>query len=228
MYTLHCNFINKKKSPHRPKFELFSITSITFVIIRLHALFMIRVQVLLCKLNSLKISDSKLFSLFTQSPKRNLSCPCCGNQADLHFHSSYNRMMITISNNQRYEESVSISRVICPCGHTHALIPDFLIPYGSYSLRFILTVLSKYLNHYCSVASLCDYYQISVSTLYDWKMLFINHYNLFMGAIREIILLSASDIDTVNDYFSFPYEFFTRFKFSFLQKSFKTTHPNTS
>ena len=189
---------------------------------------MIRVQSLLCKLNSLKISDSKLFSLFTQSPKRNLSCPCCGNQADLHFHSSYNRMMISVCNNQRYEESVYISRVICPCGHTHALIPDFLIPYGSYSLRFILTVLNNYLKRNCSVASLCDYYQISISTLYDWKNLFINHYNLFMGAIREIITLSTTDIDLINNLFSFPYKFFIRFRFSFLQKSFKTTQHNTS
>lgn len=157
---------------------------------------MIRVQALLCKLNSLKISDSELFLLFTQDSKRHCkyTCPCCGNGNDLHYHTSYNRMMISIRRGKRFEETISIRRIICPCGHTHALIPDFLIPYGSYSIRFILSVLFHYLGRKCSVAALCDYYQISISTFYDWKKLFTNHYNLFIGAINEISRLSYSSL----------------------------------
>lgn len=191
---------------------------------------MIRVQALLCKLYSLKISDSELFLLFTQDSKRHCkyTCPCCGNGNDLHYHTSYNRMMISIRRGKRFEETISIRRIICPCGHTHALIPDFLIPYGSYSIRFILSVLFHYLGRKCSVAALCDYYQISISTFYDWKKLFTNHYNLFIGAINEISRLSYSSLNTIFDISSFPFEFLNGFRFSFLQKSYKTTESDST
>jgi len=191
---------------------------------------MIRVKTLLCKLNSLNISDSELFLLFTQDFKRHCkyTCPCCGNSHDLHYHTSYNRMMISIRHGKRFEETISIRRLICPCGHTHALIPDFLIPYGSYSIRFILHVLLHYLIRNCSVTTLCEYFQISISTFYDWKKLFIDHHNLFIGAINEINRLTYSSLNTVSDISSFPFEFFNRFGFSFLQKTYKTTESNST
>ncbi|WP_284680135.1 DUF6431 domain-containing protein [Aceticella autotrophica] len=41
---------------------------------------------------------------------------------------------------------ITIARVICPvCHKTHALIPDFLVPYFIYPLSVILTSLKKIL-----------------------------------------------------------------------------------
>ena len=67
---------------------------------------MIRAFYIFCKLNLIKISDKDI----------------------------YDRNMITISEGLRLNLTVSVPRIKCGCGRTHAIIPDILIPYGSYSL----------------------------------------------------------------------------------------------
>ena len=68
-----------------------------------------------------------------------------------------------------------VLRVKCTsCGHTHALLPEMLIPYSSYSLRFILTVLENYFLHIHPVEVICETYQISHSTLYAFRSLFLS------------------------------------------------------
>ena len=51
-------------------------------------------------------------------------------------------MMITVVANERREIELEVPRVCCEsCRHAHSLLADALIPYGSYTLRFILHVL---------------------------------------------------------------------------------------
>ena len=69
---------------------------------------------------------------------------------------------------------VQIRRVRCgSCGHTHAILPDHIVPYSTYSLQFILRVLAEYFLGLRTVEQLCRRYAISASMLYQWKALFL-------------------------------------------------------
>ena len=108
------------------------------------------------------------------------TCPCCRSETNHSIYSSYTRDMITLEGGSRKESPVTIPRIKCNCSHTHAILPDVLIPYGSYSLKFILLVLSEYLIGHLCVEQPCLKYQIVKSTLYlyGWINLFLEHYNL--------------------------------------------------
>ena len=179
---------------------------------------MIRVNAILCKLNSIKLSDISLFKTFCDySLTTGIKCPHCGNTSELKRHSAYERTLISISEGKRQEHTVSVTRVKCHCGKTSALIPDLLIPYGSYSIRFVLFVLWKYLTRIKTVEALCDEFHISKSTLYHWTHTFISQYNLWFGVMKEIDTLTYSSLQRFSSIASFPGLFFKRFHFSLFQ-----------
>ena len=66
-------------------------------------------------------------------------CPSCNFEGKLYSHGSYERNVITEEDSYK----ITIFRVKCPiCGKTHALIPDFIIPYFQYN--FITIKLPNY------------------------------------------------------------------------------------
>lgn len=71
------------------------------------------------------------------------------------------------------------------CGHTHAILPDEIIPYSTYSLRFILRVLAAYYLGSQTVEELCQRYAISASMLYEWKRLFLEHKEMWLGVLED-------------------------------------------
>ncbi len=107
---------------------------------------MIRIFNLFCKLNEIKISDQQWFDQALRSlclPDR--PCPRCGSKGNLIPHDSYSRYIVTLSVGKAAVAILHVPRVKCTsCGHTHGLLPEMLIPYSSYSLRFVLTVLKDY------------------------------------------------------------------------------------
>jgi len=176
---------------------------------------MIRERAILCKLNRIKISDKELLDTAAPSFK---SCPACGARGCCHPHASYTRWMISIRNGVRVENMLTIKRVICAsCGCTHALLYDVLIPYGSYSLRFILHVLRAYLNRSGTVAALCGQFSIAISTLYAWIDLFNEHANLWLSVLERISQVSLQIIDFFESIDMLPFSFFQRYGFSFFQ-----------
>lgn len=180
---------------------------------------MIRVKTIFGKMFSLKTSDRQLFSLAIQafSPSSEV-CPHCGSIGRCEFHDSYTRWLISIESGRRTDGLVSIPRVICAsCGRTHAILPDVLIPYGSYSLRFILVILNAYLARTSTVHAFCASWGIAVSTLYTWIHLFENQASLWLGALREVRCLKDSALHAICSQDSLPSSFFQRFGFSFLQ-----------
>lgn len=190
---------------------------------------MIRAFTLLCKLNSYKLSDKVLFDIsMAHLDLVHQTCPCCGSASNHRIYSVYDRCMITFDHGARKDYIVSIPRIKCNCGHTHAVLPDVLIPYGSYSLRFILLVLSEYLTKRLTVEDLCLKYQIVKSTLYAWKHLFLEHYNLLSGLLASIDSLCSEAIDRINSYNSLTQVFYNRFKFSFLQSHHLATPFDTT
>lgn len=143
---------------------------------------MLEVQLPNIKFNFWKSSDQRLFDLALAGIRLDqVRCPKCGAIGCFTPCKCYQRMMITTSSGRRSNTRPVVPHVRCSsCGRTHALIPENLIPYGSYSLRFVFTVLLSYLHRHGSVSEFCDHWQISISTLYGWIHLFSCH-----GGIRH-------------------------------------------
>ena len=110
---------------------------------------MIRIFNLFCKLKEIKISDQEWFDQAARSLRlSDQPCPCCNSKGDLIPHDVYSRYMVTLKNHRPVTVVLRVPRVKCTsCGRTHALLPEMLIPYSSYSLRFVLTVLEAYFLH---------------------------------------------------------------------------------
>ncbi len=83
---------------------------------------------------------------------------------------------------------------ICQCGHTHAILPDHIVPYSTYSLPFILRVLGEYFLGLRGVEQLCRRYAISASMLYQWKALFLEHKAVWLGVVRDLEITPAGFI----------------------------------
>ena len=181
---------------------------------------MIREKAIFIKLNQLHFSDQQLFDMAVSGfdPDK---CPCPKCKAVGRFKQirSYKRDMISVSGNERIDTVLSVPRFLCEsCGHSHALLPDILIPFGSYSLRFVLTVLLGYLNRSCPVAAFCEHWQIAISTLYGWIHLFTEQYNAWCKIMDRILWVCRDAICSVSSAPAFPSSFFLRFGFSFLQR----------
>ena len=178
---------------------------------------MIRIFNLFCKLNEIKISDQEWFDkTFEKSSLLGQVCPYCNSKERMIPHDTYSRYMITIKGNRIESVLLRIPRVKCTsCGHTHAVLPEMLIPYSSYSLRFVLTVLKDYFLHVHTVGQICEAYQIAHSTLYAFRALFLSHKRLILGVLNDALEQAVDFIAELDGQFLF--RFWKSFRFSFLQ-----------
>ena len=178
---------------------------------------MIRVFSLFCKLKEIKISDREWFDQAAQGLNRSeQSCPYCHSKGNLIPHDSYSRYMVSLKDNSPVTVILNVPRVKCTsCGHTHALLPEMLIPYSSYSLRFVLTVLEAYFLHTHTIEEICETYQIAHSTLYVFRSLFLSHKQLILGALNNAQETASDFIGKIaGEQLS---EFQDAFRYSFLQ-----------
>lgn len=157
-----------------------------------------------------------------------LTCPHCKAKFNCTFFSSYSRNIITFENGLNTCHTVSISRVLCnSCNHTHAILPDHLIPFGSYTLSFVLKVLRAYFLGSKTITSLCDFFQISISTLYDWIKLFKEQKHIWLGILNDAIISKVKFIDDILCSSKSLASFYQITMISFMQ-NFKTTFSNSS
>lgn len=194
----------------------------------LRYILMIRAKSIFGKIFSNLISDKILFhnSIKDFRPHDHV-CPHCNAKGNFSLHAYYHRDFISIKNGKRNICSVRIPRFKCEsCNHTHAILPDILIPYGSYTLRFILTILLKYVNRSCSVEVFCAKWEISISTLYNWIHLFELHGTLWLGVLKQISKINSEHLSEVCNILDFPELFYKKFYFSFMQMR-KTTDYRT-
>lgn len=116
-----------------------------------------------------------------------LKCPQCKAQGRCKAFSSYSRMMVSIEDHTVITHWVTIPRVKCiSCKHTHAILPSVLIPYGIYSLIFILTVLRAYYQNKFRVQQIYDTYEITHSTLYLWIRILKRHKSVWLGVLKDL------------------------------------------
>jgi hypothetical protein len=198
---------------------------------------MIRVFTIFCKLNFKFLSVKDLFFVsmkeFTAEklPFLKLRCPFCGaKNPSWEYHDSYSRYLIGFENNVPVSNIIDITRIICSsCKHPHAILPEIIIPYSSYSLTFVLSALRDYFSK-MKIMDICEKYQISISLIYAWKLLFLQHKKLWLGILDDMyhhsseFLSSIPTFTTSNDL----RQFFTQNGYSFLQRLRKTALSDSS
>lgn len=183
---------------------------------------MIRKNVLFCKLNQIKFSSFELFQSFmsTFSPHAE-ECPICHSKGNCYVHGYYSRNLIDFVHGRTRYSTVKVLRVICTsCGHTHAVLPDLIIPYSTYGLTFILHVLNDYFLRKLSLEKICEKYAISPPMLYRWKSLFLFHKDLWLGVLESMHSSPSVFIEhlcSMGSVSVFLFNFFLLTGFSFLQ-----------
>ena len=108
-----------------------------------------------------------------------LVCQGCGKCGCMKPHGTYKRGITYEQNGELVDDFVMIPVFYCTeCNYLHAFLTDFLIPFCSFTLLFILKVLKAYLepSGCVTVRMICRKYQISSPTFYSWKKRFIDHY----------------------------------------------------
>lgn len=97
-------------------------------------------------------------------------CPFCNASCSFVWNGHYLRHCITIINSDILDTPFDVHRVKCKeCKHTHALLPDILIPYQTYSYPIIICILSEYYLTSITIEQLCEKYMISHQNFYRWK-----------------------------------------------------------
>jgi len=194
---------------------------------------MIRLFTVFCKLNFKTLSAKDLFLQAMQDFSADklssvkLPCPFCGAKHPAWtYHDSYPRYLVSFENGAPFTYTIDITRLLCSsCQHTHALLPEILIPHSSYSLIFVLSVLKDYFSR-VPVKTLSERYQVSLSTLYAWKELFLHHKKLWLGILEDMLADSLAFLSSI------PHgntskdlsRFFLNSGYSFLQGVTKTAH----
>ena len=132
---------------------------------------------------------------------------------------SYERSLVTFPDGKPEVLRLKIPRVQCPCGKSHALLPDFIVPYLSYSLPMILHILSDYFNRRLTIRGICEKYMVSPPLIYRFKKMFLIHKKQWLGVLRdmEISALSFMDELLTASYSLFMDAFLRLTTYSFLQ-----------
>lgn len=146
---------------------------------------MIRKNSLFCKIIRIKKTSVQLFNEFMLSYSwENETCPWCGSKGNCVSHGSYTRSMNDFVHGKIVYGEACVLRVRCTsCRHTHAILPDVIIPYAVYGLFFILRVLAEYFLHLYTVEKLCTRFGISASTLYRFRDIFLSQKQLWLGLL---------------------------------------------
>lgn len=190
---------------------------------------MIRVFELLCKLN-LNISAENFFiQAMSELNISEHSCPYCHTKhPDWIKHASYDRYLISFENGKTITYCISVVRYRCPsCGHTHAILPESIIPYKSYSFLFIIAVMRDYFTKCITVEAICQKYDIAMSTLYSWKKLFLKHKKIWLGVLNNISISAMDFLKAFipNESLNKLKEFFLTAGASFLQGNTANFNP---
>ena len=187
-----------------------------------YSITMIRKNSLFIKLFLIKTSSKSIYEQFMPLVKpESETCPFCGSSGNLHVHCYYNRHLIDFNGKNTVRHDVTVLRCTCDsCSSTHAILPDIIIPYCSYSLFFVLRVLGEYFMHLYTVEKLCERFSITPRQLYKWLFLWKKHKTEWLGFLASLevpdkgFIFSLSHMECFSDFTS---GFVRTFGFSFLQ-----------
>ena len=181
---------------------------------------MIRLNALDCKLKNTILSVRDLLrQSLEQSPLFLLVCPYCGAKGTCNKRRSYERSLVTFPDGKPQVVRLRIPRVQCTCGKSHALLPDFIVPYLSYSLPTILHILSDYFTRRLTIRGICEKYLVSPPLIYRFKKRFLIHKKQWLGILRDMELSTISFMKELltSSYDRFHDAFLRLTTYSFLQ-----------
>lgn len=102
-------------------------------------------------------------------------CPSCGApQSKYRRNGSYQRHFVCYDDGAVCSHTITIRSLRCSsCMKSHALLVSVIIPWSSYSLGFIISLLyARVARKLPSVLSLCEHFDISESTYYRLRKRF--------------------------------------------------------
>lgn len=186
---------------------------------------MIRKKSLNFKLNIEYHSSEGRFHVFMEKfcPDQE-RCPFCGAVGMCCIYKYYKRYIIDYYDGRVVASTLRVTRVICSCGHTHAILPDFIIPYRQYSLPFILHVLRVHLSRTMTFKKILDTFGVSRQLLGQWMRAFMGHKDLWLGSLDSHAISAPVFLGQLLDtdpFSGFSHGFYLKTLFSFLQ-----AHPN--
>jgi len=149
------------------------------------------------------------------------TCPVCGSGGNCHVHAYYGRKIVDFIQGKPVRSELTILRLVCnSCGHTHAILPDPIIPYSGYGLFFILRVLAEVFAHASTQEQICERFGITDNQLRKWKDLWNRHKQEWLGILNSMETSDRAFVKTIVhgvDYAVFARAFTQRTAFSFLQ-----------
>lgn len=182
---------------------------------------MIRLKSLDCKIKNLFFSIIALFKRsLEKNPVYEQMCPFCGATGQCRMHGSYTRNLLHFSDGHTQTFRLKVPRVLCSCGHSHALLPDFIVPYLSYSLPMTLMVLADYFSGRMTISKICDKYDITVPVIYRLKKLFLIHKKEWLGVLGDMETVASDFLSGLLDsqnYSADALSFLRKTTYSFLQ-----------
>lgn len=94
-------------------------------------------------------------------------CPCCHAKNKLIKYGKYERNLSILEDNDVNNYRISVQRVMCKsCGHTHALLPNFIVPYKIMALFSIAQVVQRVVTS--SAYKLAESINLSVQMIYTY------------------------------------------------------------
>jgi hypothetical protein len=149
------------------------------------------------------------------------ACPCCKSTGNCRAHGYYKRRLIDYCGGGIRASRVRILRVICKtCGHTHAVLPDIIVPYAPHTVRFMCQAISEKLVKGSTIEAVCEKFDISSKTFNRFLKTYKAHKALWLGLLKSNETTNAQFFSLVGTYerFSdFMSAFSGKFIFSFMQ-----------
>lgn len=123
---------------------------------------------------------------FSEAP----GCPSCGApRSKYRRNGSYPRHFVCYEHGSVCSHTITIRSVTCSsCMRSHAMLVSVIIPWSSYSLGFIISLLyARVTGKFPSVLSLCQHFDISESTYYRLRKRFTLDSKELLAALNTLM-----------------------------------------
>lgn len=157
-------------------------------------------------------------------------CPKCGAKNKFSYHAYYQRNIAFVINENIENFKVTVVRLICKsCGSSHALLPNFIVPYKIMSLHSILNIVQN--STLTSVLAISSRINISYQMIYVYLSFFLsffsntvilnNYTNFCVNFDKQYFLEHASCFSEEK----FLLDFWEYYKLVFLMTKFRNISP---
>lgn len=157
---------------------------------------------------------------------RDCKCPACKAVNKFSFHCKYNRNLSFVLNGEIVNYTVTVTRVICKsCLSTHALLPDFIVPYKIMSSCSICKIVNEAIK--TSVLSISNklnisyklvYYYISLLMAFFAQVNILNNEKMYFSQLNKNIYLTEFIISCDPN---FRYDYYHSYRWCFLMDKFR-------